>query len=154
MDNRGITLMEMITVLLLIGAMSAYATPRFFSTQEGFAVRHAADEFVAAHRLARATAVREGRVVRLRIDAASGRFWMEMDTSLTQSGGMDRLGPVRSISSENVTMTSSRDMLCFDGRGITTPIWSCPPGDAVLTFKRGGSTATVTTTVTGKVLSK
>jgi hypothetical protein len=75
-----------------------------------------------------------------------------MDTSLTRSGVMDTLGPIRSVSSKNVTMTSSRAMLCFDGRGITTPIWSCPPGDAVVTLTRGGSVDTVTTTITGKVL--
>jgi prepilin-type N-terminal cleavage/methylation domain-containing protein len=152
MNNRGITLMEIVAVLTVIGVMSAYATPRLLSTREGLAVRAAADEFVAAHTFARATAIRQGRVVRLKIDAASGRFWIETDSSPTKSGVMVRLAPVRSISSKNVTMTSSRDVLCFDGRGITTPIWSCPSGDAVLTFTRGEYADTVTTTITGKVL--
>ncbi len=152
MSNRGITIIEIMIALVLFGAMAAVATPRFLTTREALAARHAADEFAAVHRLARATAVREGRVVRLRIDAAAGRFWMEMDTSLTRSGAMDTLGPVRSVSSKNVSMSSSRAMLCFDGRGIATPIWSCPPGDAVVTFTRGQSTDTLTTTITGKLL--
>ncbi len=138
-------------VMVLIGAMTAFAVPTLFSARHGFAVRHAAHEFTTAHRLARATAVRYGRVVRLRIDEAAGQIWMEMDTTDTRNGSPVRFGRVHRIDG-GVAMTSTRDLLCFDGRGITTPIWSCPPGNATLVFQKEETADTVETTVTGKVL--
>lgn len=151
LNDRGVTLVESMIVMVMIGAMTAFAVPALLSARHGFAARHAADEFVTAHRLARATAVRYGRVVRLHIDGSAGRIWMEMDTSEVRNGSTVRVGRMHRIDG-GVTMTTTRDLLCFDGRGITTPIWSCPPGNATLLFQKEEAADTVETTVTGKVL--
>lgn len=76
---------------------------------------------------------------------------MEMDTSQARNGLPVRIGKLHRLDGD-VAIISTRDVLCFDGRGITTPIWSCPPGNATLVFQQQGVADTVETTVTGKVL--
>ncbi len=152
MTTRGYTSLEIAVVLVSIGALAATAIPQFSAAQARLAVRHAADEFVAAHQLTRAVALRSGRVAELRIDATAGRFWVEIDTSVARIGVTDTIGAVRSVSTNNVSMTSTRGLLCFDGRGLATPVWACPPANATVTFNRGEFADTVKTTLTGKIL--
>ena len=51
-----------------------------------------------------------------------------------------------------VTMTSTRSLLCFDLRGLTTTRNTCESGDALVEFSMAGRTDTFQTTVLGKVL--
>lgn len=152
MSRRGYSVVEIVVVLVLLGAVATTALPQLSSTRGRYAVMHAADEFASAHRLARAIALRNARVAELHIDPAAGLFWVEVDTSAMRTGATDTIGPVRRSSNHNVTMTSTRSLLCFDGRGLATPVWACPPGDATLTFSRGTYADTVRTTLTGKLL--
>ncbi len=152
MNTRGYTIIEVATVLVILGTLGTTALPSFFSSQRQAKVRHATHEFLAAHSLARAVALRYGRVAEIHIDAAGGRFWVEVDTSLDRSGAMDRIGTVSYMSDDGVTLTSTRAKLCFDARGLATPIVGCTPGDAQLVFSSGEYADTVITTELGTVL--
>ena len=152
MNTRGFTLLELLVVTILLGALTLTALPLIGPARGRAAVRHAVDEFRAVHSLTRATAIRYGRVARLHIDNAAGRFWVEVDTSLTNSGVMDTIGTVRDVSNNLVTVTSTQDFLCFDGRGLATPVWDCPPGSAIVIFSRDKFADTVSVSVAGKVL--
>ena len=148
MDTKGFTLIEMLISAILLAALAAIALPSFSASQTRMVTRHAADEF----RSARSIAIRNGRVTELHIDAANGRFWVQLDTTAARTGVMDTIGVVRHMANQNVSMTSTRSYVCFDGRGLATKANNCPAGDATVVFSRGARADTVNTTALGKVL--
>ncbi len=152
MDTKGFTLLEMMISAILLAALAAIALPSFSASQTRMLTRHAADEFRSAHSLARSIAIRNGRVTELQIDAANGRFWVQLDTTAARTGVMDTIGVVRHMANQNVSMTSTRSYVCFDGRGLATKANNCPAGDATVVFSRGARADTVNTTALGKVL--
>jgi len=152
MDTKGFTLIEMLLTAILLAALAAIALPGFAASRTRMVTRHAVDEFRSAHSLARSIAIRNGRVTELHIDAANGRFWLQLDTTFAGTGVMDTIGVVKDISIEKLTMTSTRSYVCFDARGLATRANNCPAGDATVVFSRGSYADTVNTTALGKVL--
>ena len=149
--RAGITLVEMLIVLIVFGTLLGVALPRLFQAFQGAKGRSAVNQFVSAHRLARATAIRYGRVAELHIDAASARFWIEVDTS--QAGGVtDTIRTIRDVGDSPFVMTSDRSLVCFDGRGLATTAGGCEAGDVTVTFSLAGRTDTVSVSSLGKVL--
>lgn len=72
----GLTLLELILVMLLICTVLAMAAPSlrgFFSSRR---TNDAAAEIVALTQLARSLAVSEGRVYRLNLDPEKGTYWL------------------------------------------------------------------------------
>ncbi len=147
--GKGFTLVEMLIVMTVMGIILAVSLPSFTTGFRQRATKGAVDRLAMTHGLARATAVRFGRVAELHIDAANGRFWVEVDTSGT--GIRDTIGVVNDVSGQ-VTMLSTRTLLCFDLRGLTTTRNACEAGDALVQFSLQGRTDTLQTTVLGKVL--
>ncbi len=145
----GFTLIEMLIVITVMGVLVAVVMPNMVTSFRQRATRGAVDRLAMTHGLARATAVRFGRVAELHIDAANGRFWVEVDTSGT--GIRDTIGVVNDLSGQ-VTMLSTRTLLCFDLRGLTTTRNACEAGDALVQFSLQGRTDTLQTSVLGKVL--
>ncbi len=154
MLSRGFTLVELLIVITILGAITAIALPQMLSMFQGRAVPNAADQFVAAHGFARATAIRYGRLAELHIDAGNNRYWVEIDTSGT--GNRMKAGGYRYVS-DNVGMTSNRSLVCFDQRGLptartTTAGLTCQAADLRTIFSLGSRVDTVQTTALGKVL--
>ncbi len=145
----GFTLIEMLTVITLMGVLTAIVMPSMVTAFRQRATRGAVDRLAMTHSLARATAIRFGRVAELRIDAGAGRFWVTVDTSGT--GILDTVGFINDVAGQ-VTMSSDRSLLCFDSRGLTTTRNACESGDALVQFSLGGRTDTFQTTPLGKVL--
>ncbi len=151
MGNKGYTLVELVTVVVLAGLGAAIAASPLASTYERMATRTGRDQFVTTHSLARSMAVRYGRVAELHIDAAGARFWVEVDTS--SIGGMNaRVGVTKDLSAAKVLLTSDRSILCFDIRGLPTTRGACEAADATLTFSVEGKADTVKISALGKVL--
>ena len=145
----GFTLIEMLIVLTVMGIIVAVGMPNMVNAYRQRATQGAVDRLAMTHGLARATAVRFGRMAELHIDAANGRFWIEGDTSGT--GIRDTDGIVNDLGGQ-IAMTSNRTLLCFDLRGLTTTRGACEAGDVLVTFSSRGRTDTLQTTVLGKVL--
>ena len=149
--NAGFTVVELLIVLVMFGAMLAIAVPRLLETFKGAKTRSAVNQFVSTHSLARATAIRFGRVAELHIDAANARFWIEVDTS--QAGGVtDTVSTIHDVGDGQFVMTSDRTLVCFEGRGLATTAGGCEAGDVTVTFSLAGRTDTVTVSSLGKVL--
>ncbi len=154
MLSRGFTLVELLIVITIIGAITAVALPKMVNMFHGRAVPNAADQFVAAHGFARATAIRYGRLAELHIDVSNNRYWVEIDTS--GAGNRMKAGGYRYVS-DNVGMTSNRSLVCFDQRGLptartTTAGLTCQDADFRTIFSLGSRVDTVQTTALGKVL--
>lgn len=150
--RRGFTLLEVIIVMALMAIVAAMGAPRLSAALTRRETSTAADRFVSAHSLARATAVRYGRVAQLHIDASTKRFWVDVDTSGAGRNQRATIWYVRNLDAEGLTMTSNRSLLCFDARGIATVVGSCQVGSVVVIFSQSEAADTVTTTALGKVL--
>ena len=73
MGSRGFTLIELITVLTLVGAVAAIAAPRF-ADPSPFQVRGFCDEAMAAARYAQKTAIASGCNLRIQFDTGYSVF--------------------------------------------------------------------------------
>jgi type II secretory pathway pseudopilin PulG len=88
MNRAGFTLLDIIVVITFVALLAGITFPRIADVQSRFAVRGALTGFMSAHSLARATAIREGGVAELHIDATNDRFWIEVDTTLANGQGI------------------------------------------------------------------
>ena len=151
-QRRGVTMIELIMVLAVIGIVAATGGPKISAALQRRTTASVADQFVLSHSLTRSTALRYGRVAQLHIDAPGKRFWIDVDTSANGIGQRATIAFVRDVSGNGLQMASSRTLLCFDARGIASTVGSCEPGDAQVVFTDGSMADTVTTTTLGKVL--
>ena len=148
--ERGISLTEALIGLVVVGVLLAVALPKLIPVFRQGTVGTTADRVVLAHSLARATAVRYGRVARLNLDPSLGRFWVDVDTSGT--GLRQLIGSMQYLSTTGLTMTASRTMLCFDARGFATTRGGCAGADATVTIALGTRSTTLTITSLGRVV--
>ncbi len=150
--SAGFTLVELLTVMGLFGVGLAIVVPPMATLLQRTATQVAADRFIATHGLARATAVRFGRVAELHIDGPNGRYWIQVDTS--EAGqAPDTLGAVRHVLPEGLlTTTSDRAVVCFDSRGLPTNRGACEAADVTVVFSQDARADTVKISITGRVL--
>lgn len=153
-SSSGMTLIEVVIVLVIVGLIAAISVQSVGPSFRRSATRASSDQFITAHRLARATAVRYGRLAELHIEASTGRLWVEVDTS--QAGVQDTIG-TRDLADGALSVSSNRTLLCFDARGLpttrqTTQGETCEGPDARLIFTVGDRADTVDITALGKVL--
>jgi prepilin-type N-terminal cleavage/methylation domain-containing protein len=150
--RRGFTLLEVIIVLALLAVIAAMGAPRLSAALRRRTTQTAADQFATAHSLARATAVRYGRVAQLHIDAGTRRFWVDVDTSANNIGQRATIWYTRDLTQPSLVMASNRSLLCFDARGLPLVLGACEAGDATVIFTMREKADTVTTAALGKIL--
>jgi hypothetical protein len=116
----------------------------------------ARDEFVIRYARARAAAVQYDRVARLCIEAAAGRFWVEVDTGVPGAAMADTIGRVVDLSAEHpdVEMTAEVDTLCFDAEGLAYVAGACDPHGSIVTFSHRGGVDTVQLSPGGTVIGR
>jgi len=151
--QSGFTLLEGIIVMSILAVLSAIGAPTLSESLRKRETSGAADQFAAVHSLARATAVRFGRVAQLHISPSGKKVWVEVDTSATGIGQRATVGYQRRLDqSTGLQMTSARTKICFDARGIATTVGTCEAGDVQAIFTMTGVADTINATVLGKIL--
>lgn len=150
--RRAFTVIDVIITAGLVGIVSAFGAPQLQDALRRRTVQVAADQFTTAHSLARATAIRYGRVAQLHVDPTGRRFWIETDTSEDDIGQRATIWYERNLTDPGVQMSSDRTVLCFDARGLALDVDPCQSGDAQVVFSAIDAADTVRTTVLGKVL--
>jgi Tfp pilus assembly protein FimT len=150
--RRGFTIIDVIVTTGLIGVITTFGAPELQDALRRRTVQAASDQFTTAHSLARATAIRYGRVAQLHIDPSARRFWIEADTSADGVGQRATIWYERTLSDPAVVMSSDRSVLCFDALGLAYDVDPCQSGDAQVVFSTIDAADTVRTTVLGKVL--
>ena len=149
MNQSGFTLMEAMIGISVVGVMAGMTLNRT-DTWDRFATKGAAEKFTSAHHKARVTAVRFGAVAELHIDAATDRFWVQIDTTASGSGGMDTIGVVVDLSEDHVDLRANSSVLCFDPRGLIAAAAGCPTtGSVAVAFSRGSSSDSLSITASG-----
>jgi prepilin-type N-terminal cleavage/methylation domain-containing protein len=152
-QRRGFTLLEGIIVMSILAVLSAIGAPTLSDSLRKRATSGAADQFAATHALARATAVRFGRVAELNIHPSGKKFWVEVDTSMNRIGQRATIGYLHTVDRDaGMTMSSNRTKVCFDARGLAFTSATCEAGDIRAIFAMSGAADTVNTTVLGKIL--
>ena len=150
--QRGFTLLEIIIVLALLAVVAATGVPKLSAELRRRTTQLAVDQLAQAHSLARATAVRYGRVAQLHIDPSTTRFWVDVDTSANGVGQRATIWYVRNLAQSGLVMTSNRSLLCFDARGLPLVGGACESGDATVIFTALDRADTLRTAALGKIL--
>ena len=152
MNQAGFTILDILLVVTFVALLAGITFPRIADVQTRFAVRGSVTAFMSAHSLTRATAIREGGVAELHIDATNDRFWIEVDTTLAGSGVMDTIGAVVDVGGQGVTLSSTQSLLCFDGRGMPSAASGCATTAAAISFQYETVADTISITSLGKIL--
>ena len=145
-------MLDIMIVITFVSLLAGVTFPRIADVQSRFAVRGAVVAFMSAHSLARATAIREGRVAELHIDTANAQFWIEVDTTAAGTGTMDTIGIITEVGGQGVTLSSTQSLLCFEGRGMPSTASGCATSGAKIAFTYENVTDTIATTTLGKIL--
>jgi prepilin-type N-terminal cleavage/methylation domain-containing protein len=148
----GFTLLEIIITMSLLSVIAAMGAPRLSAALRRRTTQVAADQFAAAHSLARTTAVRYGRVAQLHIDAATRHVWVDVDTSGAGLNQRATVWYVRDLTLPSLTITSNRSLLCFDARGLPWTTAPCEAADAQIIFSALNEADTLNVASLGKVL--
>jgi len=142
----GFSILELLVALVIMSILLALSVPSVAKSRNSIAPGAAADRFVHAHGLARATASRYGQMAEFHIEPDSGRFWVSVD----RPGGIrDTLTMVREL--PGVAMSSTRNLVCFEPRGLATSAGACESGDLEAVFSTVEGADTITTNTLGIV---
>jgi prepilin-type N-terminal cleavage/methylation domain-containing protein len=147
LDQNGFSLMEILTVMVMIGIIASFAIPKFGSTLDHQSVRGAASEIATFHSKARNSAISRGR--RTAFAIKSGVLAIR---SLNPVTGVSELvgGTTDSVVGKfGVTMTvnpSTRDTLVFDSRGLGTE-----GSQTTIYVSKSGFTDTITISSLGRI---
>ena len=115
MNQRGVTLIEILFVISLIGIMAAFAIPRFGDAIARQDVRSARTRLIGTHARARATAIQRGTQTSLIVN--NGRLVIQSTNPVTNA--VDTVGNEQDMGARYGVMIQPTNLtLRFDGRGV------------------------------------
>jgi prepilin-type N-terminal cleavage/methylation domain-containing protein len=137
--RSGFTLLEMIVVITITGALSSIAILAFSTVHGRLGARSAQDNFLSMHAQARAFAVERGTTVRFIMDAVEDRLRIEW----TGPDGVEVLNELDLGGEFDVDMTlrsgstASPGIVCFTPRGLAEPGCGTVTATTRVRFTRG-----------------
>ena len=136
--RQGVTLIEVLVVLVIIGAICGIGIPRLLRYLDRTHVRHATNEIVATLALARTTAITRGAHVATRFDAEHSVVAVTIgaDTIVTRA-----LGAVH-----GVRIRSNRDSTVYGPSGL-----GYGAANQTVIVDRGGASDSVVISRLGRV---
>lgn len=138
--HKGTTLTELLVVLALIGVLVAIAVPSSAAFMGGVLTERAAHELMAAHRIARFTAIMHGRVTRLAIAADS------LVVSLVSGRDTMVVWRASGPAAEGVQLAAPAHVLVFSPTGLPYGL-----GNGTYTFTRGPARRSVVISRLGRL---
>lgn len=135
--RQGVTLIELMMVLTLIGAILAITAPRLSALTGRAMLRGGVADVRTALTLARAAALRRGEFVAFVGDAARGRIRVV--------SGADTLY-ARDLAARGIAITLTRDSITFAPSGVG---WGA--ANTTITVRRGALVDTVVVSRLGRV---
>lgn len=117
--SRGFTIIELVTVIVLLGILTAVAAPKFFS-RDSFDDRFFFDDAKSALRYARQLAVSKGCYVQFTLNAT--RFILNYDSqcgsgAITLTGVVNRPGSNELYQNTDVPTSAGNAIIVFDPQG-------------------------------------
>ena len=146
--ETGFSLLEVLTVMVMVGIMVSLAIPRFGTTLARQSVRGARNSIVSMQAKARASAISRGR--RTAFAIAGGRLAIMSQNPVT--GTVDVVGrTIDTVTTRfGVTLAfnpTTRDTLVFDARGL-----GIETSSTTIIISKGGFADTITFGQLGRVL--
>lgn len=115
MSKRGVTIVELLIVMTLIGVIAGLAFPRVGDAITKQNVRSARALFIGTLAKARATAIQRGATTQMIV--TNGRITIRSNNPVTNAA--QQVGPVEDLGSRfGVTLQPTTVTLTFDARGI------------------------------------
>ncbi len=126
-NSRGVTLIELMTVVAIVGIFGAIGGLTIVKALPGYQLRKAASAMVADFRKARSMAIKLNRSVTLSFNASQGKYWLDgkklpgsmPDTLTTYYGGGVAFGFPGRSSSDSVHFSNGGATITFDTTGLT-----------------------------------
>jgi prepilin-type N-terminal cleavage/methylation domain-containing protein len=144
MRERGLTLVEVVIVLVLIGALASFGFPRLAGVWVGQSVRSARNALAGFYARGRATAIERGAVARVIVE--NSRVRVESVNPVT--GAAVIVGNVEDLRARyGVTVSPSIDTCVYDPRGVAQEA-----GETVLVITRGTVAETLRINQLGRVI--
>jgi len=144
-DRTGLTLIEIIWVIVLVGLMASLGIPRIRDALQKQSARSARVAGATLVVTARAAAVQRGCRATLNV-LNDGRLFVEV-CRISGAVGFDTLGRVDVTDRYGVTVTPSRNQIAFGPRGLTLGDQS-----ATVVFQRTPHADTLIINAVGKVV--
>jgi Tfp pilus assembly protein FimT len=136
--QRGVTFLELVLVLFIMGLVTGIAIPRVQRVADSLAVHHAALEIVSAHRRARMSAILQNRLLELTIRS---------DTlAIRVPGATEDLWHAAGPDAQSVALTGPARALVFSPVGLTVGV-----SNATYRLSRGTATRTVIVSRLGRL---
>jgi len=110
-DRTGITLVELVLALAIVGVLAAITLPRVARTLDGIAVHSATTAIAAACAVARSAAIMRGTLAVIAIDTAGRRVTVSVGNDTILAHPLDR-PPYR------LMLTASRAEIAFGPTGL------------------------------------
>lgn len=150
--GAGFSIVEVLTVVMLIAVLGSIAIPPLARMREAAAVDSGRAQVTAALWLSRSVGTQWGRTAVLTIDTASDVLTLHVDTSgLMESADSVVVREYRLGEELGIDLGADRSALCFNSRGIGVTSGPCPALGAVITVMRNGRVDSVRVSSAGRV---
>jgi Tfp pilus assembly protein FimT len=138
--RTGVTLAELLTVLVIAGALAAVVIPTASRFLDGAAVQAAADRYVVLHETARQLAISRGSPARIELDTGRG--------TVTVSVRRRDLAwdTVESRSFGSAQLAASRSLIAFNPLGL-----GAGASNSSITFTRGAARRVIYVSRSGRL---
>jgi prepilin-type N-terminal cleavage/methylation domain-containing protein len=147
----GFTLLEVLTVTVIVGILAAIAAPSFNRIRSSAALQSGRAQVTGALGLAQTTGVRWGRTTTVAFDTLLDMITIRVDTG-------SLMGPTASVvvrqyrlTETGVQLRSNRTAICYRARGVGITSTGCPSTGAQLIVVAGSRLDTVLVNSAGRV---
>lgn len=150
-EPHGFSLVELVTVLVLIGIAATVAGPPLQRMRSRSALQNGRAAITAQLARARSASTRWGGPSLLSIDIADQRLRVKMDTSASGENGDTLVVSTFDLSELGVTIAANHSAVCFDSRGVGTTGAACPQSGTEIVLSSGDDQDTVYINAAGRV---
>ncbi len=148
----GFTLVEMVTVLMLLAVVLSISVPPLIRIREEASIDSGRSQVTSALWVSRSVGTRWGRTAVLTIDTVGDILAVRVDTSgLMGTADSVLVREFRLGDELGIDLGADRSALCFNSRGIGVTSSACPDLGAVITVKKNSRIDTVRVNSAGRV---
>jgi len=143
MDQRGITLLDLIVIWIIIGLGATFVVPLASSRGQNDRLKASVEDVVSTFRAARVEAISNRRVIRIRFDPVTGSFTLEQNT-----GGLWIGKKALHILPEGIQV---KELNLVGNTAEFYPNSTCSPGTITLKNTKGKEKRITFTPATGRI---